>query len=71
MKRIDLLKEVRSITETELRLRLARLEKELAQFSLKKAMRQLKNPMKIRVIRKEIAIIKTIQMENALGDVNA
>lgn len=60
MKRTSMLAELRNTPEKEMESRLARVEKELAQMNMKRALKRLANPMQIREHRKEIARIKML-----------
>jgi large subunit ribosomal protein L29 len=55
--------QARDLSETELDARLRELEEELFGLQLKRATSQLENPMKMRVVRRDIARLKTIQRE--------
>jgi large subunit ribosomal protein L29 len=57
--------QVRDLSETELETRLRELEEELFGLQLKRATSQLENPMKMRVVRRDIARLKTIQRERS------
>ena len=57
--------QVRDFSETELEARLRELEEELFGLQLKRATSQLENPMKMRVVRRDIARLKTIQRERS------
>jgi large subunit ribosomal protein L29 len=55
--------QARDLSETELDARLRELEEELFGLQLKRATSQLENPMKMRVVRRDIARLKTSQRE--------
>jgi large subunit ribosomal protein L29 len=57
--------QARDLSETELETRLRELEEELFGLQLKRATSQLENPMKMRVVRRDIARLKTIQRERS------
>ena len=57
--------QVRDLSENELETRLRELEEELFGLQLKRATSQLENPMKMRVVRRDIARLKTIQRERS------
>jgi large subunit ribosomal protein L29 len=57
--------QARDFSETELETRLRELEEELFGLQLKRATSQLENPMKMRVVRRDIARLKTIQRERS------
>lgn len=55
--------QARDLSEVELEARLRELEEELFGLQLKRATSQLENPMKMRVVRRDIARLKTVQRE--------
>jgi len=57
--------QARDLSETEVETRLRELEEELFGLQLKRATSQLENPMKMRVVRRDIARLKTIQRERS------
>ena len=57
--------QARDLSEMELETRLRELEEELFGLQLKRATSQLENPMKMRVVRRDIARLKTIQRERS------
>ena len=57
--------QARDLSETELETRLRELEEQLFGLQLKRATSQLENPMKMRVVRRDIARLKTIQRERS------
>ncbi len=59
--------EVRSQTNDELEFDLVKLERELFELRLKSSHEALQNPASIRVIRRQIARIRTILHERANG----
>lgn len=63
MKKTSLLVELRATPETELRARLSRVEKELAQMYIQRSLKRLSNVMQVEAHRREIARIKTIFSE--------
>lgn len=60
-------KEIRDLSEIELQNRAAELKQELFNLRFQLAVNQLENPTRIGVVKKEIAIIKTIQRERELA----
>jgi large subunit ribosomal protein L29 len=56
-------KQVRDLSDVELDARLRELEEELFGLQLKRATSQLENPMKMRLVKRDIARVKTIQRE--------
>jgi len=60
--------ELRDLTEEELKTRLHDVEEELFNLKFRKgSQQQLANPLRIRILRREMARIKTILHENQLG----
>jgi large subunit ribosomal protein L29 len=60
-------KEVRDMTNDELRVKLGSLKEELFNLRFQVATGQLDNPMRIKDVRKSIARVKTIMRERELG----
>ena len=65
MKKTELEK-IREMNDTELQNRLGDLKEELFNLRFQNAINQLDNPMRLKAVRKEIAIIKTVVRENEL-----
>ncbi len=65
MKKTELEK-IRELSASELEVRLADLKKELFNLRFQHAINQLDNPMRLKAVKKEIAVIKTIIRENEL-----
>ncbi len=65
------LNKIRELSETELENRLADLKEELFNLRFQHAINQLENPMRLKAVKKEIAIVKTIMRENELNGANA
>ncbi len=65
MKKIT--KEIRDLSEIELQNRAAELKQELFNLRFQLAVNQLDNPTRIKAVKKEIAVIKTIQRERELA----
>ena len=65
MKANDLMK-LRELSDTELNKKLADLKEELFHLRFQHAINQLDNPMRLKAVRKEIAIVKTIMREREL-----
>ena len=65
MKKIT--KEIRDLSEIELQNRAAELKQELFNLRFQLAVNQLENPTRIKAVKKEIAVIKTIQRERELA----
>ena len=55
---------IRELNDTELQKRLKDLKDELFNLRFQHAINQLDNPMRLKAVKKEIAIIKTIVREN-------
>ena len=60
-------KEIRQMTDKELNTQLLDLKNELFNLRFQLATGQLDNPMRIKVVRKDIARVKTIIRERELG----
>ena len=60
-------KEIRQMTDQELDTQLLDLKSELFNLRFQLATGQLDNPMRIKVVRKDIARVKTIIRERELG----
>ena len=59
--------EIRDMTADELNSKLDELKQELFNLRFQLAVNQLDNPTRIKAVKKEIAIIKTIQRERELA----
>ena len=59
-------KEIREMSASELGQKLADLKKDLFQLRLQHATNQLENPLRIAVVKKDIARVQTIIRENQL-----
>lgn len=70
MKRSEIDK-IREMNDTELETRLADLKKELFNLRFQSAINQLENPMRLKAVKKEIAIVKTIVRERELSGAEA
>ncbi len=60
------IQKIRDMSEAELEKRLQDLKEELFNLRFQNAINQLDNPMRLKAVKKEIAIIKTIARENEL-----
>ncbi|MDD2417560.1 MAG: 50S ribosomal protein L29 [Oscillospiraceae bacterium] len=60
------LEKIRELNDTELQSKLKELKAELFNLRFQHAINQLDNPMRLKAVKKEIAIIKTILRENEL-----
>ena len=65
MKASELLK-IRELSDAELAKKLEDLKEELFHLRFQHAINQLDNPMRLKAVRKEIAVIKTIIREREL-----
>ena len=65
MKKTELEK-IRELNETELDKKLRDLKEELFNLWFQHAINQLDNPMRLKAVKKEIAVVKTIIRENEL-----
>ena len=70
MKRNDKEK-IREMGAEELCERLDDLKKELFNLRFQHAINQLDNPMRLKAVKKEIAVVKTIMRENELAAASA
>ncbi len=57
---------IREMKDAELQTRLQDLKDELFKLRFQHAINQLDNPMRLKAVKKEIAIIKTIMRENEI-----
>ena len=60
------IQKIRDMSETELEKRLQALKEELFNLRFQHAINQLENPMRLKAVKKEIAVVKTIIRENEL-----
>ena len=60
------IRKIRELSEAELEKKLQDLKEELFNLRFQHAINQLENPMRLKAVKKEIAIIKTIIRENEL-----
>ena len=60
------IQKIRELNETELEKKLADLKEELFNLRFQHAINQLDNPMRLKAVKKEIAVVKTIIRENEL-----
>lgn len=60
------IQKIRELNEVELEKRLGDLKKELFNLRFQHAINQLDNPMRLKAVKKEIAIVKTIIRENEI-----
>ena len=57
---------IREMSDTELQKKLAELKEELFNLRFQHAINQLDNPMRLKAVKKEIAVVKTIIRENEI-----
>ena len=57
---------IRDLNEAELQKKLKDLKEELFNLRFQHAINQLENPMRLKAVKKEIAIVKTIMRENEI-----
>jgi large subunit ribosomal protein L29 len=57
--------EIRDLSDAELDTRLRDTEEELFLLQLRRSTSQLENPMKVRVVRRDLARLRTIERERA------
>ena len=65
MKKTEIQK-IRDMSVEEQEARIAELKKELFNLRFQSAINQLDNPMRLKAVKKEIAVVKTIIRENEL-----
>jgi large subunit ribosomal protein L29 len=65
MKKTEVQK-IRDMSESEMEKRLQDLKEELFNLRFQHAINQLDNPMRLKAVKKEIAVIKTVMRENEL-----
>ena len=62
------LEKIRELSAVEMENKLDDLKKELFNLRFQHAINQLDNPMRMKAVKKEIAIIKTVMRENELRE---
>ena len=67
MKKTELDK-IRELTAVEMENKLDDLKKELFNLRFQHAINQLDNPARLKAVKKEIAVIKTVMRENELRE---
>ena len=60
------IQKIRELSEAELEKKLQDLKEEMFNLRFQHAINQLENPMRLKAVKKEIAIVKTIIRENEL-----
>jgi large subunit ribosomal protein L29 len=55
--------EIRELTESDLAAKIAELEEERFRLTFRSGTEQLENPLRLRFIRRDIARLKTVQLE--------
>ena len=59
--------EIREMSDVDIQSRIEELERERFNLRFKAATTQLEDPLRVRVIRRDIARLKTVLRERALG----
>jgi len=59
-------KELKELTEVELQKKAVDLKQELFNLRFQHAVNQLDNPMRIKAVKKQIAVVKTLQREREI-----
>ena len=59
--------DIREMTLTEVNMKLSDLEEELFNLRFRNAMKQLDDPLRIRIIKRDVARLKAIIREHELG----
>lgn len=59
--------DIREMTLTEITMKLSDLEEELFNLRFRNAMKQLDDPLRIRIIKRDVARLKSIIKEHELG----
>ena len=67
MKRADRMKQFLDMTPVELNEELSNLKAELFNLRFQLAVNQLENPLRVRIVKKDIARIKTVIRERELS----
>ena len=62
------LEKIRELSAVDMENKLDDLKKELFNLRFQHAINQLDNPMRMKAVKKEIAIIKTVMRENELRE---
>ena len=60
-------RDIRDMTLTEINMKLSDLEEELFNLRFRNAMKQLDDPLRIRIIKRDVARLKAIIREHELG----
>jgi large subunit ribosomal protein L29 len=61
------MEEIKQLPLEEVKVRLRDTEEELSNLQFQLALRQLDNPLKVRIVRKDVARLKTVIQEYELG----
>jgi large subunit ribosomal protein L29 len=61
-------KEIHDMTIEEMRQKERELAEELFRLRLRRSTGQLENPMRLRLLRRDVARLKTIQLERVKGE---
>jgi large subunit ribosomal protein L29 len=60
-------RDIREMTLTEITMKLSDLEEELFNLRFRNAMKQLDDPLRIRIVKRDVARLKAIIREHELG----
>jgi large subunit ribosomal protein L29 len=60
-------REIRNLTIEEIQIKKAEVEKELFNLKIRQATRQIDNPLKVRVLRRDLARMNSILREDQLN----
>ena len=60
------IEQIKKMSEVELNAEVKKLKNELFNLRFQHAINQLENPMRLKAVKKEIAVVKTIIRENEL-----
>jgi large subunit ribosomal protein L29 len=60
-------RQIREMTPSEMSAKLVELEEELFSLRFRNAMKQLDDPLRIHIIKREVARLKTVLREQKLG----
>jgi large subunit ribosomal protein L29 len=64
---VKIAKELRELSDLELKEKVTELKAELFNLRFQHAVNQLENPQRIKAVRKQIAVIKTVQRARELA----
>ena len=58
---------LREMTKVELQQKKRELEEEIFNLNMRRSLKQLDNPLRLRLIRREVAMVKTVLREDELN----